>query len=64
MGTVFECPCPECGQRMDIRCDGDVECAACDARYRARMGYLLPLPRRGTTETPAATGGTTTVKRP
>ena len=65
MSTVFECPCPGCGQRMEVRRDGDVECTACDARYRARMGYLLPLPRRGSAETPAAAaaGGLTTAVR-
>ena len=63
MSTVFTCPCPGCGQCMEVRRDGDVECTACDARYRARMGYLLPLPRRGSAETPAASaGGLTTAE--
>ncbi|WP_457184730.1 hypothetical protein [Nocardioides sp. P5_E3] len=48
---------------MDVRRDGDVECTACDARYRACMGYLLPLPRRGSDEIPAAAGGLTTAER-
>ena len=60
MSTVFDCPCPGCGQRMDVRRDGDVECTACDARYRARMGYLLPLPRHAPEQPPATVGGPTT----
>jgi hypothetical protein len=46
MSTVFACPCPLCDQRMEVRPDGDVECTSCAARYHARMGYLLPLPRQ------------------
>jgi uncharacterized Zn finger protein (UPF0148 family) len=65
MSTVFDYPCPGCGQRMDVRRDGDVECTACDARYRARMGYLMPLPRRGSREeAAAAAGGSPTAERP
>ena len=45
MSNLFDCPCPRCGQRMEVRQDGDVECAACEQRYHARLGYLLPLPR-------------------
>lgn len=63
MSTVFDCPCPGCGQRMDVRRDGDVECTACDARYHARMGYLLPLPREPE-ESAAAARGLTTAERP
>jgi hypothetical protein len=57
MSTVFECPCPGCGRRMEVHRNGDVECTACDARYRARMGYLLPLPRRGSADAAAAAAG-------
>jgi predicted RNA-binding Zn-ribbon protein involved in translation (DUF1610 family) len=60
MSTVFEYPCPGCGLHMDVRSDGDVECPACDRRYHARMGYLLPMPRCGSEDTPAAAGGLTT----
>ena len=57
MSTVFECPCPGCGRRMHVRRDGDVECTSCDTRYRARMGYLLPLPGRAPSEITAVSGG-------
>jgi hypothetical protein len=59
VSTVFDYPCPGCGRRMAVHHDGHVECAACDQRYQARMGYLLPLPRprhESSSTSPAASG--------
>ena len=41
MSAVFGVPCPGCGQEMWVTADGDVECAACDQQYHARMGVLF-----------------------
>jgi hypothetical protein len=43
MSTVFDVPCPGCGQQMTVMADGDVKCAACDRQYHRRMGLLLPV---------------------
>ena len=41
MSTVFEVPCPECGQHMSVGGGGELECPACERTYHARMGHLF-----------------------
>ena len=58
MSTMFEVPCPGCGQPMWVGAEGDAKCVPCDQRYHAGMGHLFPVadpPRDGlaATEHPA-----------
>ena len=46
MSTVFEVPCPDCGQQMLVEADGGLECATCQRMYHARMGHLFPVGER------------------
>ena len=41
MSTMFEVPCPGCGQPMWVGAEGDAECVPCDQRYHAGMGHLF-----------------------
>jgi hypothetical protein len=43
MSTIFDLPCPGCGEQMATTAEGDVECVACERRYHAGMGHLFPL---------------------
>ena len=46
MSTVFQVPCPDCGQQMLVEADGGLECANCQRMYHARMGHLYPVSAR------------------
>jgi tRNA(Ile2) C34 agmatinyltransferase TiaS len=48
MSTVFEVPCPECGQQMSVSAGGELQCPKCERTYRARMGHLFPVGEPGT----------------
>jgi hypothetical protein len=60
MSTVFDVPCPECGQPMPVTGRGELECPTCGRTYTARLGHLFlvgePIgpPGRGSSR-PAAT---------
>lgn len=41
MSTVFDVPCPECGQLLQLTAVGHMQCSPCRRTYRARMGHLF-----------------------
>jgi hypothetical protein len=43
MSTVFDVPCPECGRRMSLAAEGELQCPTCPGTYQARMGHLFPV---------------------
>jgi tRNA(Ile2) C34 agmatinyltransferase TiaS len=48
MSTVFEVPCPDCGQQMSVAAGGELQCPTCERTYHARMGHLFPVSEQGT----------------
>ena len=48
MSTVFEVPCPECGRRMAVAAEDELQCPTCERTYHARMGHLFPVGEPGT----------------
>ena len=57
MSTVFDVPCPECGQHMSVGSGGDLECAACQHSYHARMGHLFLVAEPGSAKVVVSEGG-------
>ena len=43
MSTVFEVPCPECGEQMSVAAAGELQCQSCQRTYHVRMGHLFPV---------------------
>ena len=48
MSTVFDVPCPECGEQMSVSAGGELQCPQCERTYHARMGHLFPVGEPGT----------------
>jgi hypothetical protein len=42
MSTLFDVPCPDCGQQLMAAADGHLECRCCRQTYQLRMGHLFP----------------------
>ena len=60
MSTVFEVPCPDCGQHMPVEADGRLQCTNCRRVYHARMGHLFPVGERAPAPFPAQASSPTT----
>jgi hypothetical protein len=64
MSTLFDVPCPNCGQQLRAAGDGQLLCRGCRQTYQLRMGHLFPSgeqrPARRAAEAAGATPGSTT----
>ena len=56
MNTLFDVPCPDCGQQLRAA-DGHLECRGCRQTYQLRMGHLFPTGELG--QRSAGAAGTT-----
>ena len=55
MSTIFDVPCPDCGEAMVVEATGNLACQTCHSGYRARMGHLFAVaepPRTGPSGSP------------
>jgi hypothetical protein len=62
MSTLFDVPCPDCGQQLRVTADGHLECRGCRETYQLRMGHLFPSGEPGRQSAGAA--GATTAPTP
>jgi hypothetical protein len=58
MNTLFDVPCPDCGQQLMATADGHLECRGCRQTYQLRMGHLFPSGEPGR-QAPRVAGATT-----
>jgi hypothetical protein len=62
MSTLFDIPCPDCGQQLRATADGHLACRGCRRTFQLRMGHLFPAGEPGPQSARAA--GATTASTP
>ena len=60
MSTLFDVPCPECGQPLRAAADGHLQCRGCLQSYQLRMGHLFPSGQTRPSRRSAEAAGATT----